>query len=178
MKKYHPLLVSLHWFMAVLIIMSLVFGKFVLGNISNADPAKLQPLMGHMAFGITMGVLLIIRFVTRQVTKKPPHAITKNAVLDKIGAATHLIFYLLLAIMVTSGIGMAMNDNLFPIVFGGVGELPQEFAAMPATVHGITSTLLVALVLLHVAAALYHQFVLRDSLFRRMWFGKRQDNAQ
>lgn len=32
---------------------------------------------------------------------------------------------------------------------------------------------LMALIALHVAAALYHRFVLKDGLLRRMWFGKR-----
>jgi len=32
---------------------------------------------------------------------------------------------------------------------------------------------LAILIVVHVAAALYHQFVLRDGLFRRMCFGKR-----
>ncbi|MEO0931222.1 MAG: cytochrome b/b6 domain-containing protein [Pseudomonadota bacterium] len=39
--------------------------------------------------------------------------------------------------------------------------------------HGFIALLLVALIVLHIAAALYHQVVLKDGLMRRMWFGRR-----
>jgi len=37
----------------------------------------------------------------------------------------------------------------------------------------VISRLLMAMIALHVSAALYHTFILRDGLLRRMWFGKR-----
>jgi cytochrome b561 len=40
--------------------------------------------------------------------------------------------------------------------------------------HAALATLLAILIVVHVAAALYHQFVLKDGLFRRMWFGERR----
>jgi cytochrome b561 len=39
--------------------------------------------------------------------------------------------------------------------------------------HGYLALLLVGCIVLHVLAALYHQFVRKDRLFRRMWFGRR-----
>jgi cytochrome b561 len=36
----------------------------------------------------------------------------------------------------------------------------------------LTSWLLLGLVLLHFGAALYHQFIRKDNLLARMWFGK------
>jgi cytochrome b561 len=39
--------------------------------------------------------------------------------------------------------------------------------------HGLSWILLVLLLVVHVGAALYHQFLRRDGLFGRMWFGKR-----
>jgi cytochrome b561 len=39
--------------------------------------------------------------------------------------------------------------------------------------HGLSWTLLLLLVLIHIGAALYHQFIRRDGLMGRMWFGKR-----
>jgi len=41
------------------------------------------------------------------------------------------------------------------------------------SVHYVISRMLMALIALHAAAAIYHTFVLRDGLLRRMWFGKR-----
>jgi cytochrome b561 len=39
--------------------------------------------------------------------------------------------------------------------------------------HGLSWVLLLLLLVVHVGAALYHQFLRRDGLFGRMWFGKR-----
>jgi cytochrome b561 len=54
------------------------------------------------------------------------------------------------------------------------GSLPDSFAVFPTfQAHAALATLLVILIVSHVSAALYHQFVLKDGLFRRMWFGER-----
>jgi cytochrome b561 len=40
-------------------------------------------------------------------------------------------------------------------------------------IHGAIAKVLVALIAVHASAALYHHFVLRDGLLKRMWFGRR-----
>ena len=176
MTRYHPALVALHWLIAVMILMGLFFGKAVLVSMDNADPTKAEGLGGHMTIGIIVGVLLVVRLIVRIASEKPPHAATGNARLDRIGAATHWVLYALVALMVLSGLGTAFAGDLFPIVFGGSGDpIPETLTDLaPRIAHGLVSNLLIVLLLLHVAAALYHQFVLRDGLFRRIWFGKRK----
>src|SRR6266404_2425874 len=52
--------------------------------------------------------------------------------------------------------------------------LPGSFAVLPTfQAHAVLATLLATLIAAHIAAALYHQFVLKDGLLRRMWFGRR-----
>lgn len=129
-----------------------------------------------MAVGMAIGVLLILRLVTRLRNTHPPHAETGNDLLDRLGRWTHWAFYLLIAGMVLSGLATALGLGLFPIVYGGAADtLPAELATFaPRVAHGIVSKLLAALIALHIAAALYHQFILKDGLLRRMWFGKRR----
>lgn len=64
---------------------------------------------------------------------------------------------------------------MFPIVFGNSGEaLPGDLTVLPQRVaHGLFARLLLALIVLHFAAALFHQFVRKDGLLDRMWFGNR-----
>jgi cytochrome b561 len=38
--------------------------------------------------------------------------------------------------------------------------------------HGYIAIILIVLILLHFAAAMYHQFFRKDGLLSRMWFGK------
>lgn len=175
MQRYHPILVALHWLMALMIFVALAAGGLVLANMPPDSPDKVAGLGGHMVFGMAIGVLLILRLVTRTGSTHPPHAKTGNAQLDRIGRWTHWGFYALIAGMVLTGFATALSGGLFPIVYGGAAEtLPPELATMPTRVaHGVIATALVALIALHIAAALYHQFVLKDGLLRRMWFGKR-----
>lgn len=174
MTRYHPALVAIHWLMAILIVMMLIFGNFVTGPLENTDPAKVEALVGHMAIGMSIGVFLILRLVVRVRTEKPPHASTGNAILDRVGVGTHHLMYLLVALMVLSGLGMALSAGLFGVVYGGQGAIPADLSTrFPARTHDLVSNLLLLLVVLHIAAALYHQFFLKDGLFRRMWFGRR-----
>ena len=173
MTRYHPLLVALHWLMALMMLLALTGGT-LLQSLPNEDPNKAGALAGHMTFGLVIGSLLLLRFGVRLATAHPPKATTGNAFLDRIGQATHLVFYVLILGMVMSGMATAQSYGLFDIAFSGSGEpLPPVFDNGPRAAHGIFATALMALIALHIAAALYHQVMLKDGLLRRMWFGAR-----
>jgi len=176
MTRYHPLLVVLHWLLALMIILALLMGGAFLSEMPNDDPEKIAALQGHMIIGIAILVLMAIRLLTRLVTAKPPHGSTGNALLDKAGIATHWLFYILVIGMAGSGLATASMAGLGAIVFGGSGDpLPPDFTVYPPRIaHGIIATLIGLLLLAHVAAALFHQFVRKDGLFSRMWFGARR----
>ncbi|PLX34982.1 MAG: cytochrome B [Hyphomicrobiales bacterium] len=172
-SKYDSIHVALHWLTAALIIFMLVMGTFSLAETPNSSPDKLFALGGHMILGGTVLVLTIVRLIRLWTRPRPPHAATGNKLLDKLGIGAHHLLYLLILLVAASGIGTALLSGLPGIVFGGNGELPPDFHAYPPRfVHGIATKLLAALVLLHGAGALYHQFVLKDRLFARMWFGR------
>lgn len=174
MKRYHPALVALHWIMAILILLALVMGSQVMAELPNSDPAKVDLLRNHMIVGGLILVLLIARFVTRRRTEHPPEADTGNALLNRLAPLTHWAFYLLVLGMCGSGIALSILSGLPDAVFGN-GALPESFDAFtPRIVHGAIATLLGLLIAAHVAAALYHQFMLKDGLFARMWFGNRR----
>lgn len=91
--------------------------------------------------------------------------------LDRYGAVAVSIHWLILG-MVTSGIGMMILSGAAPAVFGGTGAaLPNFTDYPPRAPHGLGAFLLVALLMFHAGAALYHQFIRGDRLLRRMWYG-------
>ena len=177
--RYHPALVALHWLVAITVLIALGMGTFVLTEIPNSSPDKVLGLRDHMIAGITILTLMLIRLGVRLFTRKPPRATTGNAFLDKIGVLTHYAFYVLVILMAASGIGTSILAGLPDIVFGGSGApLPEAFEIFPPRiVHGIVAKLLIALIALHIAAALFHQFIRKDRLIARMWFGKRYEQS-
>lgn len=175
MKRYHPLLVVLHWLLALMIIAGLFMGKNVLSATANTDPEKLFFLKMHMSAGIVILLLMSARFVVRLFTAKPAHADIGNNLLNKLGSMTHYLFYLVVVLMAASGIAIAQLAGLPEIVFGGSGAaLPEDFSEFPPRIaHGVLSSVLLLLIFGHVLAFLFHQFVRKDALFSRMWFGER-----
>ena len=130
----------------------------------------------HMILGITILVLLVIRLIVRWRTKHPDWASAGNALFDWIGGLTHFALYLFTFVMVITGIILASQRGQLARVFG-IGTVAaggfRRGGFSLGMFHGLTWSLLILLILLHVGAALYHQFILKDNLLGRMWFGKR-----
>jgi len=171
--RYHPLLVALHWVLALAIIGNLAAGKLLLEGLSNADPAKLDLLRLHMASGLTILILMVARLITRLRSRKPAPA-NPSGPLKWLATISHWGLYLLTFAMVSTGLGMAQMGALFPILEGKPVPLPSSFDTLPPHAgHVLFSSLLLALIALHSSAALWHAFAKRDGVFGRMWFGAR-----
>jgi cytochrome b561 len=171
-KRYHPLHVTIHWLIALLIFMLLGIGKFVMPGVSPDDPQKAMMLQIHAYTGGALAVLFIVRLVMRFAVKIPAPADAGNAFLNFVGKATHFLLYLLVAGMAFSGLGLFQLADL-PAVFSGAKAYPQNFFEyLPRMGHGLISWVLLMLVLLHIGAAFFHQFIRKDNLLGRMWYGQ------
>jgi cytochrome b561 len=172
-KRYSPVLVTLHWIIAILI-----FIEVILAGAGEGGRAKFAgiPILGiHMIFGVTVLILLIARLIVRWNTQHPDWASTGNRFLDKVGELTHWALYFLAFSMTITGIFLATQGNRFARVFGLAGAAVAQNRPRGITIggfHGLIWFFLFLLILLHVGAALYHQFILKDNLLGRMWYGK------
>jgi cytochrome b561 len=170
--RYHPLLVGLHWVIALMAAASLMGGLTMLQATPNGDPMKQVYLQGHMLGGMVLGALMIVRLVTRLSTAKPGPAGGRAQHL--VAQGVHWAIYLLLFAMVATGLGMAALAGLWPILGGGTVVLPADFAALPPHGgHELFARVLIGLILLHVLAAVWHG-VAGEGIWGRMWFGRRR----
>ena len=171
--RYHPVHVVLHWLIAILVFMMLGVGKFVLPGVPADAPQKAGMLQFHAYIGMFIGALLLLRLILRFTAKRPEPADAGNALLNFLAKAVHFLLYLFLIGMAVSGFGLFQQANL-SAVFNGTVPYPDDFFQyLPRMGHGLTSWLLVGLVVLHFGAAMYHQFIRKDNLLSRMWFGKK-----
>src|SRR5437868_8357718 len=171
-SRYQPVLVALHWLVALMIIGLLCLGFLVLANMPNSDPKKLDILVWHMSGGMLVFVLMILRLIIRRWSARPAMAVTGAPLLDRLASMAHAGFYVIVFLMVATGwtTGWLISGVFQP----NGGALPDNFSVFPTfRAHAVLATLLAVLIVVHAVAALYHQFVLKDRLFRRMWFGKR-----
>ncbi|MCW2319003.1 cytochrome b561 [Rhodoblastus acidophilus] len=177
-KRYHLALVALHWLLTLLLLVELGLGSTVLQHTANSAPMKLFALRNHMVVGNLILLLTILRFAVRLKMDLPSHASLGSAALDRLATLAHYSLYALTALMAISGLVLAGQANLPAIVFQGIGALPETFAGYSArTAHGVLATLLIALIGGHALAALYHQFICKDGLLGRMWFGRKYGDA-
>jgi cytochrome b561 len=178
-SRYHPALVVLHWGLALLITAALALGALGLAKIPNTSPMKLEALRSHMTGGIIILALMLARLAVRVRSAHPPPARAGHRLLDRLAWASHRLFYVTVIAMAGSGIIMALQTGLFDTVFAGRGQIPADFWIFPIrSVHYVLSRLLMALILLHVAAALYHAVILRDGLLKRIFVGRRLIDAK
>ncbi len=176
--RYHPLLVAMHWLLAALILISLAAGSLVLVKIPNSDPMKIGALRQHMAGGLLLLTLMLLRLAVRIRTEHPAQAPTGSPMFDRVEWLSHRLLYVLVLGQAGSGVALALQAGLPGIVFSGHGALPADLWVFPMrSVHYVISRMLMTLVALHVAVALYHTFILRDGILRRMWFGKRMSTT-
>jgi cytochrome b561 len=173
-SRYHPALVVLHWLLAILIPTALALGVFVVVKIPNGDPMKAEALRGHMAGGILILTLMLLRLPIRFATHHPAAASTGNSLFDRLAWLSHRLLYLAIIGMAAVGLWMAIETGILGILIGQHPQIPADFWVYNSRhAHYLISRLLMVLIALHIAGALYHTLIRRDGLLRRMWFGRR-----
>lgn len=170
-QRYSIPAIVLHWLVAGLIIATFPLGLFM--SDMALSPRKLQLYSYHKWIGIVILLLVVLRLLWR-ITHRPPAPLAGMPRWQENSAhAVHLVLYgLMLAVPLS---GWLMSSALgFQVVLFGVLPLPDLIAANKTTghelkiVHEWLNYSLLAMVALHVGAALHHHFILRDGTLRRM----------
>lgn len=161
----------LHWLIALA-----VLALFALGWTMVAwpiSPTKFELYSLHKSLGVTLLALVTLRLAWRLSGSVPDWPPNTPAWERRAALATHLLLYLLLIAMPVSGYLINSAAN-FPLVIWGVLELPnltaedERLQALAELAHLSMFWIMAALVLLHVAAALRHHWLLKDDVLRRM----------
>lgn len=160
----------LHWLMAICILTMLFIG---VGMVSTVTPKYLTLVQIHKPLGIAILVLALIRLVLRIRYGAPALPADLPEPMKLAAHLSHYVFYVLMIGMPLLGWGM-LSAAAYPVVlFGGV-RLPPILPASASlhtllwNAHFYLAFAFFALILLHVAAALFHALVRRDGVFEAM----------
>lgn len=168
--------VALHWVLGLALV-----GLFAMGIYMHElpfSPQRLKLYNWHKWAGITVLALSVLRLVWR-LTHTPP-ALPQTVSLGMprwqhiAHHATHHALYALFFIVPLAGWAYSSAMG-FQVVLFGVLPLPdfvpsdKALAELIKPVHAVGAFAMAGLVVLHVAAALKHQWIDRDGLLRRMW---------
>ena len=165
--QYGSVAIAIHWSSATAVVLALAAG-LVLAH-SAVVPVPL--LLAHIALGLTVFALTLLRILWWWVADKHPEAPHDQPRWQQLAAkAVHTLLYVILILMGTSGIMTLVLSGAIPALLSG-SPLPDFTTLVPRIAHGIMSKLLLILLAGHIGAALYHQFIRRDHLLARMGVG-------
>jgi cytochrome b561 len=168
--RFNPLQRTLHWVMAVCILAMLFIG---VGMVSTVAPEYLTLVNIHKPLGIAILVLALIRLVVRLRYGAP--ALPADLP-EPMKLAAYLSHYALYALMIAMPlIGWAMlSAAKYPVVLWPGVRLPPILPLNPGlhtalwNAHFYLAFLFFALILMHLAAALFHALIRRDGVFDSM----------
>ncbi|RYI32805.1 MAG: cytochrome b [Acetobacteraceae bacterium] len=147
---YSGIQIALHWLIAILILAAWFSGEGAEEAMEAVEEGGVTGFVPHVAFGLSILALAVVRLLVR-LGRGAPAAPGEPGSLQVMAADWgHRLIYLLMIAVPLGGVS---------VFFLGleVGEI-----------HGLAANILMLVVLGHALIALYHQYVLKDGLLRRM----------
>ncbi len=179
--RYNPISVVFHWLMAAIIVAT--WSIAIVVSDMPLSPARITGYSWHKWLGVTVFFLVLLRLVWRATHPAPQLEIKMPVWQERAMQLTHFALYLLMIVIPLVGWLMSSAKG-YTVNYFGLFELPDLLSKDKALghqlkdLHEYLADVLVALVSLHVLAALKHQFIDRDGLLSRMSFcscGKKKD---
>lgn len=138
--------------------------------------AKIKPFYDwHRAMGFVLLMLVILRLIIKFASKPPSPLPDKMPAIQKtIAKANHILLYLALSIHPFIGWYATNAWGGAKIPFFGIWHLPRitekdrELGNFMLEIHHYTGWFIMALVVMHIGAALYHHYVKKDCVLIRM----------
>ena len=157
MQKYSNLQIWCHWIVLILIVAQFVFHEPIAQAFDRRlEGQEVEPsaLIGlHLLFGGAIFLFIVTRLWLRNEQGVPAYPKENAPLMEIASKAVHWSFYGVLLLLPLSG-----------------GFAWFQLSEGASNAHELLKTVLLVLILLHVGNSLFHNFVLKSNLFRRMWW--------
>lgn len=174
--NWPPFARGIHWLMAALILAQGVLGW--VGHEMARSPAKVDVMTAHKSLGITLLLLAVLRLAWRATHPAPPPPAGSRTWEIRAAALSHILLYLLMIALPLSG-WLAASTSIVPwklwwlIPWPDLAAPDEALHEIAEEVHEILFKVLLAVLVIHVGAALRHHFIKRDDVLIRMLRGMR-----
>jgi cytochrome b561 len=164
---------AFHWIMAAVIFLAIAAGVGAT-FLEKGSPERAQVFMIHRSLGMTALALVAFRVVYRLIAGAPPHTEPLGRLTNLAAHAGHLaLYFLMIALPVTGYLLTAAAGR--PVPWFGLFEWPnfapqdKALAASASQAHYWLAWAIGAVLVLHLAAVVWHRYVKRDGVLARMW---------
>lgn len=175
-SRYTTTSIVFHWILAGLALTMIGLG-FYMTDIPKGTPDRAFYFNLHKSIGVTTALLVIARLWWRSRNPPPPLPASMRGWEVQASKISHALLYMCLIVMPLSGFS-ATQFTKYGVNYFGLFKIPPMGSENKVVydllqgIHGVTATLLIVLVVIHVLAAFKHLLIDRDKVFQRMLPGK------
>lgn len=170
-QRYNRVQQAFHWLVVALILVQLST-KLILPYVLP-ESAQRDLNAWHISFGTTILLVMLLRLGWRLTHPVPPSPSDLSLGLRTLSRATHYAFYAVLIVLPLLGWAAASAYGAQVKLFGFI-HLPAlsgkdiELGKVIGRMHGVVALSLLGLMALHISGVLYHAFIKKDGVAKRM----------
>ena len=167
-SKYGLLSKLFHWLTAAGLIIQIPLGFYLVDL--DFDQTRVDIENYHILFGLIIFYVTLIRLIFRLLTPSPDFKGSAFLGQKFIARLNHVLLYFALLTVTTSGIlKKLLNGESIVIFFKKINltynyELSEQFYS----IHILANYALIGLITLHILAVLFHKFLLRENILKRI----------
>lgn len=160
----------LHWLTGLAFLIVLCIGVSL--DYIPKGPDKGTIIGIHKSIGAIVFVIATLRIIWRFKEGSIPSLSSEPSWQDKASTGVHHLLLLATVLMPLSGMVMSVaggrNLDIFGFVIFTAGEKMPELGSIAHSIHHYAGFTVLAIVLIHIAAALKHHFIDKDHVLSRM----------
>jgi len=177
-ERYDNVAIALHWLVAIGVLVMIGLGWYMT-DIPKGTPARAFYFNLHKSIGVTLGIIVLIRAIWRWNHPPPPLPAGTASWVVNAARLSHTLLYALLIFMPTVGF-IASNFTKYGVTYFGLFKIGPFFSENKTLYdlfqgfHEAAASVLVAVIVIHIAAAVKHLASDKDDVFHRMLPGNRR----
>lgn len=170
--RYTKVAIVLHWLIGLCIIAELALGLWMVELPKSPPGIRAEYFNLHKSIGIVLIALIGIRIYWRATHRPPELPASIVAWQVKLSKAVHHLLYVLMVLVPVTGV-LGSIYSKYPIKFFGtplprMAEPDAVLKELFSDTHVFLTKIMIAIVVLHIVAALKHRFIDKDGIFQRM----------